>query len=132
MGLDVVDTVERHGRAFKSGQHSRRLSGGAGVRHPGGRTTAADTPAAHHRIDVITVGDGEVKPLQQDERPALAADETAGPFVEGEAAAVGRQGTQVRQAGSRLRIDDQVHAARDRHVDGAAAYPVAGQRQRHE
>ncbi len=132
MGLDVVDVVERDLRARESGQHGCRLPVGAGVGHPGQGSAAADAPAAHHRVDVIAVGDGEVEPLQQDERPALSPGEAAGAFVEGEAAAVGRQGAQVRQAGSRLRIDDQVHAARDRHVDGAGANPFAGQRQRHQ
>ncbi len=132
VGLDVVDVVERNTRAGEGGQHGRGLPGGAGVRHPAGRATAGDAPAAHHRVDVVAVGHGEVEPLQQDERPALSPDEAVGPFVEGEAGAVGRQGAQVRQAESRFRIDDQLHAAGEGHVDRAAADPVAGQRQRHE
>ncbi len=112
VGLDVVDAVEGNAGASQRGQQGRRLPAGAGVRHPAGRTAAGDAPAAYHRVDVVAVGEGEVEPLEHDERAALPADEAVGACVEGEAAAVGRQGAQVRQARSGLRVDDQVHAAR--------------------
>ncbi len=132
VGLDVVDVLERDARAAHGGQHGRGLPGGAGVRYPGGGAAAVHAPAAHHRVDGVAVGDGEVEPFQDDERAALAAGEAVGPCVEGEAAAVGRERAQVRQARSGLGVDDQVHASGDRHVHRAAADPLAGQRQRHQ
>ena len=123
-GVDVGDLERRPDRGPEADDARRRVAdlGRAVVPHGG---------APHHRVDLVTVGDGVRQPLQDDDRAPVAHHHPGGLGVEGPAAPVsGERRVLGRVVAGGLR-DEDADAARHHHVAVAGLQRLAAQVHRH-
>ncbi len=105
------------------------------VRHPflaGGEVTdlaravVVRRRAFDDREDMVTIGDGVVEPLEQDQAGSVAEHGPLGPRVERSAVAVGRDDHVVEVQVARFLRHLDRHAPRERHVAFAVAHGLGG------
>ncbi|CAJ4519222.1 Uncharacterised protein [Burkholderia pseudomallei] len=80
-----------------------------------------DRAAADHAVDRVAFAPRVAEPLQEQHADALAAHEAVGAARERLAAAVGREHARLAEPDMRVRRQDRLHAADERHVGVAAA-----------